>query len=109
MAHSALMLALRLLKNGTRFRWQHIWGKPGTPQALSLEVTHDCVARCVMCNIWKIPRDVPNLAISQWLELLSSNLFADPYEGLHYLRLLLKMRREDFFRLHEHMGLDKYD
>ena len=77
MTDSAFKLALRLLKNGIRFQWQQIWGKPGTPQALSLEVTHDCVARCVMCNIWKIPRDVPNLAISQWLELLSSNLFAD--------------------------------
>ena len=77
MTDSAFKLALRLLKNGIRYRWQHVWGKPGTPQALSLEVTHDCVARCVMCNIWKVPRDVPNLAISQWLELLSSDLFAD--------------------------------
>jgi MoaA/NifB/PqqE/SkfB family radical SAM enzyme len=77
MTDSAFKLALRLLKNGIRFRWQHIWGKPGTPQALSLEITHDCVARCVMCNIWKIPHNVPNLAISQWLELLSSDLFAD--------------------------------
>jgi hypothetical protein len=31
-----------------------------------------------------------------------------PYEGLHYLRLLLKMGRKDFFQLHAHMGLDKY-
>ena len=77
MTDSAFKLALRLLKTWIRYRWQHFWGKPGTPQALSLEVTHDCVARCVMCNIWKIPRDVPNLDISQWLELLASDLFAD--------------------------------
>ncbi len=110
MTDSVFKLALRLLKNGIRFRWQHIWGKPGTPQALSLEITHDCVARCVMCNIWKIPREVPNLAISQCRTCTEPGLerYSLPYEGLHYLRLLLKMRREDFFRLHEHMGLDKY-
>ena len=77
MTDSAMKLALRLLKNGIRFRYRHAAGKPGRPQALSLEVTHDCVARCVMCNIWKIPRDVPNLSVPQWIELLSSELFAD--------------------------------
>jgi MoaA/NifB/PqqE/SkfB family radical SAM enzyme len=77
MAHSVLQLALRLLKNGIRFRCRQIAGKPGRPQALSLEVTHDCVARCVMCNIWKISGDLPNLPVPQWIELLSSELFAD--------------------------------
>ena len=77
MTESALKLALRLLKNGIRFRCQHIAGKPGRPQAISLEVTHDCVARCMMCNIWKIPGEVPNLTVPQWIELLSSDLFAD--------------------------------
>jgi MoaA/NifB/PqqE/SkfB family radical SAM enzyme len=77
MTESALKLALRLLKNGFRFRCQHLAGKPGRPQAISLEVTHDCVARCIMCNIWKIPDEVPNLTVPQWIELLSSDLFAD--------------------------------
>ena len=77
MAHSALKLALRLLKNGIRFRGQQVAGKPGRPQALSLEVTHACIARCIMCNIWKIPADVPNLPVPQWIELLSSELFGD--------------------------------
>jgi MoaA/NifB/PqqE/SkfB family radical SAM enzyme len=72
-----LKLALRLLKNGIRFHFKQFTGKPGMPQALSLEVTHDCVARCVMCNIWKIPADVPNLPVPQWIELLSSALFVD--------------------------------
>ena len=48
---SASKLALRLLLNGIRFRLQRIAGKAGRPQALSLEVTHDCVARCIMRNI----------------------------------------------------------
>ena len=77
MTDSAMKLAVRLLKNGVRFRCQQIAGKPGKPQALSLEITHNCVARCVMCNIWKIPANVPNLPVSQWMELLSSEIFTD--------------------------------
>jgi MoaA/NifB/PqqE/SkfB family radical SAM enzyme len=30
-----------------------------------------------MCNIWKIPREVPNLPADQWIKLLSSDLFGD--------------------------------
>jgi MoaA/NifB/PqqE/SkfB family radical SAM enzyme len=30
-----------------------------------------------MCNIWKIPKEVPNLQVSDWLRLLSSDLFSD--------------------------------
>jgi hypothetical protein len=72
MTDSALKLALRLLKNGIRFRFQHIAGKPDRPQALSPEVTHDGIARCIMCNLWKIPDKIPNLSIPEWRELLNS-------------------------------------
>ena len=75
-----LKLVLRLIKNGIRFRCRQFSGKPSMPQALSLEVTHDCIARCIMCNIWKIPEAVPNLPISGWKELLSSELFSDVRE-----------------------------
>jgi MoaA/NifB/PqqE/SkfB family radical SAM enzyme len=67
----------RLLANAVRFRYLKWLGKPGRPQAVSLEVTHDCVAKCVMCNIWKIPRYVPNLPVEAWINLLSSDLFSD--------------------------------
>ena len=70
-------LAGRLFLNGLRFRYLKWRGKPGRPQALSLEITHDCIARCLMCNIWKIPREVPNLLIEDWIQLLSSDLFGD--------------------------------
>jgi len=30
-----------------------------------------------MCNIWKIPPDIPSLAVDQWLQLLASPLFSD--------------------------------
>jgi len=70
-------IAAGLLKNALRYRYLRRTGRPGRPQALSLEITHDCVARCVMCNIWKISHDVPNLTMDQWLSLLSSDLFMD--------------------------------
>nr|MBC8457648.1 SPASM domain-containing protein [Deltaproteobacteria bacterium] len=34
--------------------------------------------------------------------------YALPYEGFTYLSLLLRMGKEDFLQLHQHMGLDKY-
>jgi MoaA/NifB/PqqE/SkfB family radical SAM enzyme len=77
MADSILTLAGELLKNGLRFRYLKRTGKPGRPQAVSLEITHDCIAKCIMCNIWKIPRAVPNLPIEDWVQLLSSDLFYD--------------------------------
>jgi MoaA/NifB/PqqE/SkfB family radical SAM enzyme len=77
MTMNTFQLFSLLLKNALRFQYLKHTGKPRQPQALSLEVTHDCVARCVMCNIWKIPADVSNLPVPQWIELLSSELFAD--------------------------------
>ena len=70
-------LAAKLLKNALRFQYLKRTGRPGTIQALSLEITHDCIAKCIMCNIWKIPREVPNLPIEDWVRLLSSDLFHD--------------------------------
>ncbi len=52
-------------------------GKPSNVQALSLEITRRCIARCVMCNIWKTPDLQPDIAVDKWLELLSSPLFAN--------------------------------
>ena len=77
MADSILILAGQLFRNGLRFHYLKRRGKPGSPQALSLEITHDCIAKCIMCNIWKIPRAVPNLPIEDWIQLLSSDLFSD--------------------------------
>lgn len=69
-------MILALLKNGIRFRLLKALGMPVKPQALSLEITHRCIARCVMCNIWKIPDSVPDLSLEDWLEVLSSRLFS---------------------------------
>jgi MoaA/NifB/PqqE/SkfB family radical SAM enzyme len=77
MANDATRLAIRLLRSGIRFKYLKNSGKPARPQALSLEITHECIARCIMCNIWQISRDVPNLPADQWIKLLSSDLFVD--------------------------------
>jgi MoaA/NifB/PqqE/SkfB family radical SAM enzyme len=74
--HLATLIA-RLCINGLRFRYLRATGKPAKPTAISLEVTHDCIARCIMCNIWKIPSPVPNLPIVDWLRLLASPELAD--------------------------------
>lgn len=62
----------KLLFNGLRFRLEKFSGQPHRLEALSLEVTHRCICRCAMCNIWKIPAEVADLDLEQWLELLSS-------------------------------------
>lgn len=67
----------RLLRNGMRFRYFHLSGRTALPQAASIEITHDCIARCVMCNIWKIPAGVANLSVDDWLALLKSPVMAD--------------------------------
>ncbi|MBL7205135.1 MAG: radical SAM protein [Desulfobacteraceae bacterium] len=77
MTDSALKLTTRLLINGLRFQYLKWRGLPGRPQAISLEITHNCIAKCVMCNIWKIPREVKDLSMDHWIHLLSSDLLSD--------------------------------
>ena len=77
MSESSIAIAARLLGKGVRFRYLKRTGNPGKVQAASIEVTHRCIARCIMCNIWKIPRDVPRISTAKWLQVLSSPLFSD--------------------------------
>ena len=77
MIDSTFKLASQLFKNGIRFQYLKWTGKPGRPQAVSLEITHDCIAKCIMCNIWKIPHEVPNISMDDWIHLVSSDLFSD--------------------------------
>ena len=67
-----LSLAGQLLYNGGRYRLLKGLRIPGRIQALSLEVTHHCICRCIMCNIWKIPHQVNELSMSDWVEVLES-------------------------------------
>jgi len=68
-------LAWKLFRNGIRYRVLKATGGPAKPQAVSIEVTQRCIARCIMCNIWK--SDIPDLPLEVWLRLLSSPGLAD--------------------------------
>ena len=74
---SVLKLVGRLVLNGLRFQYLKRTGHPGKPQAISLEITHHCIAKCIMCNIWKIPGHVKDLPLAQWVRLLSSDVLSD--------------------------------
>ncbi len=65
-------LVSKLVFNALRYRWLKLTGQPGRLEAISLEVTHRCFCRCRMCNIWQIPKELPDLPLSTWTELLSS-------------------------------------
>ncbi len=84
-------LAWKLLCNGIRYRLLKYTGKPYRLEAISLEITHRCICKCIMCNIWKIPPQVPELDLSDWLGLLSS-------PELQYLRELDLTGGEPFLR-----------
>jgi MoaA/NifB/PqqE/SkfB family radical SAM enzyme len=78
--NSLTRLAGQLIKNGIRFRCLRAVGTAPKPQAVSLEVTHRCIAKCVMCNIWRVPKETPQLSVDQWLALLSQDLFSELVE-----------------------------
>jgi len=65
-------LALRLMANGCRYHYLRMTGKPAELRAISLEVTHRCICRCRMCNIWRLPNDIPDLDLSLWIGLLTA-------------------------------------
>lgn len=62
----------KLVFNAFRYRLLKYSGRPFRLEAISLEITHRCICRCCMCNIWKIPKQVPDLPLSTWTNLLSS-------------------------------------
>ncbi|NLD36497.1 MAG: radical SAM protein [Desulfatiglans sp.] len=78
--HSLAGIAAKLLYNGLIYRYKNITGKPMKPQAVSLEITHRCIARCIMCNIWRIPKEEPELSIDEWLTFLSDDFLSDVRE-----------------------------
>lgn len=70
----------KLAANALRYRFLKFTGRPHRLEAISLEVTHRCICRCRMCNIWKIPQQVPDLPLADWTDLLSSAEMRGLYE-----------------------------
>lgn len=76
-----LGLLLRLAGRGILHRCRKGAGRGGRPEALSIEVTRRCIARCVMCNIWRSGAGEAELSAGAWLDLLA----APPLAGLREL------------------------
>lgn len=68
-------ILLRLAVRGVRYRFLKATGRFARPEALSIEVTRRCIAKCLMCNIWRMPA-VPELTARDWLKLLESPLLS---------------------------------
>ena len=67
-----LRTVTKLQFNALRYRLLKLTGRPCQLEAISLEITHRCICRCQMCNIWQIPSEVPDLPLSTWTTLLAS-------------------------------------
>lgn len=61
-----------LAARAERFRTLKASGEAAPVEALSLEVTRRCIARCLMCNIWRMEDEGPELSAADWLGLLDS-------------------------------------
>lgn len=75
-----LSLAGQLAFNSLRYRYLKKRTFPGKIEALSLEITHRCICRCIMCNIWKIPNDAKELSMDKWADLLGNPCFSNLVE-----------------------------
>ena len=71
------MLFFKFLFNGIKYRFYRLTGCFILPQALSIEITRRCIARCLMCNIWKTPPGTLELTIEEWLNLMLSSALKD--------------------------------
>jgi MoaA/NifB/PqqE/SkfB family radical SAM enzyme len=84
-AEAWMRVAAQLIRNGIRFRYLRrsrrcLTGKVPKAQAMSIEITRRCVARCRMCNIWRVGPNAPELAATDWLNLLSRPFFSELVE-----------------------------
>jgi MoaA/NifB/PqqE/SkfB family radical SAM enzyme len=80
LASELLSLAGKLFYNGIRYRYLKARSIPGQIESLSLEITHRCICRCMMCNIWKISHQTTELSMHQWADLLTDPCFSNLIE-----------------------------
>ncbi len=73
----ALRLACRLAVNGVRHRLARLRGAPPRLQALSIEVTSRCLARCRMCEIWRAGPTTPDPPLAALTGLIASPALRD--------------------------------
>lgn len=66
-----------LAARAKRYRELKASGAAAPVEALSIEITRRCIARCAMCNIWQSDASLPELSCGEWLELLASPALAE--------------------------------
>jgi len=74
-----------LFCNGIKFRYSRLKGAPLKPMVISLAVTNRCNSHCIMCNIWKRARELPDIkglemSKDEIIDLLSRPLFSELVE-----------------------------
>jgi MoaA/NifB/PqqE/SkfB family radical SAM enzyme len=50
-----------LVYNALKFRAHRLTGEALKPSVISLALTHRCNSHCLMCNLWKRSREVPEI------------------------------------------------
>jgi MoaA/NifB/PqqE/SkfB family radical SAM enzyme len=77
--------SLTLFWNGIKFRYLRLKGAPLKPIVVSLAVTNRCNSHCIMCNIWKRAKELPDIKSLEMpkgeiIDLLSRPLFSELVE-----------------------------
>lgn len=71
--------------NALVFYYHKLMFKPLNPEVVSLALTHRCDSHCIMCNIWKGSRELPDLKSREMsgaeiISILSDPLFSQVVE-----------------------------
>ena len=77
--------AARLFYNGLKFRFFRLTGAHLKPEVVSLALTNRCNSHCIMCNIWKKSKELPDIkslemSKDEITDLLSRPLFSELIE-----------------------------
>jgi radical SAM protein with 4Fe4S-binding SPASM domain len=73
-----LKTAVRLFWNSLKFRYLRLRGAPLKPAVISLALTNRCNSHCIMCNIWKSNREIPDIRSLEMPGDEIINLFSRP-------------------------------
>jgi MoaA/NifB/PqqE/SkfB family radical SAM enzyme len=70
--------AAALLGKALAFRYARMRTAPLAPEAVSLAVTNRCNSRCIMCNMWKIAKQRPDLEFLELSQKEIIDIFSRP-------------------------------
>ena len=76
---AAAAVEQRLLANAEKYRTLKKTGAPMKPVGISIAVTGRCNSHCIMCSIWKLGHDDPNLIKKEMTRQEILDCLRDPY------------------------------